>query len=244
MLDGKANTILTGTHTLGVSTPNYSRDEKVAAFLQQSNALVFNADKNFYQTILEEQDDQDFRWYPMRISYSQRERAIGVRDELSGKGFETYLHLQEPSRNAFGEVREGHHEGPVYNMIFVHAMKIQLKLLKRFNATCNRMKFIPVRPLLGNEATHILWIPDKQMDNFRDAATRPDPKAQRKVLTWNELLEQPHRKVRILSGPFEGIEGELVRIKGHRIVVSLLSEAKVAVGIMYQSPENLEVLED
>ncbi len=243
MLDVKANSNPLASRVLDASTPNYSRADAIAQFMKREGALTFHPDVNYYTSILEERDDILYRWYPMRISYSQRERAIGIRDELLDRGFETYLHLQEPARNAFGEVKEGHLEGPIYNIVFVRAMKIQLKLLKRFNAVCCKMQFMPYRPLDVTQGTQILWIPDAQMNSFRDAATRPDPCEQRKVLTWSELLERPHRKVRIITGPFEGVEGELVRIKGNRIVVSLLSQAKVAVGIMYQPPENLELLD-
>ena len=244
MLNVKANDILTDSRALGASTPINTLDTRIATFLKREDALTFNTDKGFYRDIIEEKDDGDFRWYPMRISYSHRARALSISNELAGKGFDAYLHLQEPARNAFGEVKEGHYEGPVYNIVFVHAMKIQLKLLKRFNPACNKMMFMTFKPLDSTAGNKILWVPDRQMEMFRDAATRPDPKEQRKVLTWNELLERPHRKVRILSGPFEGIEGELVRIKGNRIVVSLISEAKVAVGILYQPPENLEPIQE
>ena len=244
MLNVEANGILTGSRAHGASTPILTHDEAIAEFLKREDSFLFNSDKDFYKPILEEIDDADYHWYPMRISYSRRDRAIGIRDELTEKGFDNYLHLLEPPRNAFGEVKEGYLGGPVYNIVFVHAMKIQLKLLKRYNPTCNKMKFMCVRPLDTPMSSKILWIPDRQMEEFRDAATRPDPKAQRRVLSWNELLERPHRKVRIISGPFEGVRGELVRISGNRIVVSLLSSAKVAVGIMYQPPENLELLDD
>ena len=86
--------------------------------------------------------------------------------------------------------------------------------------------------------------PGRYVNDFRDAATRPDPDQQRIILTYKDFLDRPHQKVRILSGPFEGIKGEVVRINRHRIFVALIREAKVAVGITHTSPSNLEILSE
>ena len=246
-LAGEINGRLVDTRVRNASTPDYSFQpglSDLAQFLKRDDALLFHPDKAIYQPILEEVDDTDCHWYPMRISYSQRERALGIRDELTRKGYEVYLHLQDPSTNAFGEIREDQVGHSIYNMVFVRAMKIQLKLLKRFDATCQRMKFMPVKPLDASLPTRILWIPDQQMNDFRDAATRPDPDHQRIILTYKDFLDRPHQKVRILSGPFEGIKGEVVRINRHRIFVALIREAKVAVGITHTPPSNLEILSE
>ena len=243
-LAGEINGRFNDTRVLNAGTPNYIVQPALAQFFKRQDALSFQPDKTVYQPILEEADDTDFHWYPMRISYAQRERALGIRDELARQGYEVYLHLQDPSCNAFGEVREDNSRYSIYNMVFVRAMKIQLKLLKRFDAVCSRMKFIPVKSFDATLPKRILWIPDQQMNDFRDAATRPDPDQQRINLTYQDFLDRPHQKVRILSGPFEGLKGEVVRINRHRIFVALIREAKVAVGITHTPPSNLEILSE
>ena len=241
-LNDKTNGILLGSRASSTSTPSLDLKSNISLFLSQEGSLDFKHDQSYYAGILEESDDDDFRWYPMRISYSRKQRAIKVNDALHDKGYETYLHLQETPKDCFGNPREDTHLGPVYNIIFVHAMKIQLKLLKRFVPNCDMMKFMVVQPRLETDGTKIIWVPDRQMQNFIDAATRPDPSSQRVPLTYNDFIDKQGKAVRIINGPFAGIEGEIKRVARHRIVVAMLREARVAVGITHITPENLEFI--
>ena len=244
MLNDETNGILSGTRASSTSTPSLALQSNISLFLSQEGCLDFKSDQRYYAGILEEKDDDDFRWYPMRISYSRKQRAVKVNDALHAKGYETYLHLQETPKDNFGNPREDTNLGPVYNIIFVHAMKIQLKLLKRFAPSCDMMKFMIVQPRVETDSTKIIWVPDRQMENFIDAATRPDPASQRIPLTYNDFIDKQGKTVRIISGPFAGIEGEIKRVARHRIVVALLREARVAVGLTHVPPEYLEYIED
>jgi hypothetical protein len=80
------------------------------------------------------------------------------------------------------------------------------------------------------------------MENFIRSATCPDPLSQRIPLTYNDFIDKIDQRVRILSGPFEGIEGEVKRINRHRIVVALIRQTRTALGITHVPPENLEFL--
>ena len=238
MLNDETNGILSGSRASSTSTPSLALPSNISLFLSQEGSLEFKRDQRYYAGILEEKDDDDFRWYPMRISYSRRQRAIKVNDALHAKGYETYLHFQETPKDHFGNPREDTNIGPVYNIIFVHAMKIQLKLLKRFVPSCDMMKFMIVQPGVETDATRIIWVPDRQMENFIDAATRPDPGSQRIPLTYNDFINQQGRAVRIVSGPFAGIEGEIKRIKKDRCVVVLIRGiAAVALQIPFSDLE-------
>ena len=239
MLNNETNGILSGTRASSASTPISSIESTYGCFLKQEGSLCFDHEKAYYSRLLEEADDAILRWYPMYISYSSRERALTVNQSLLSKGYETYLHLQEVPKDQFGNPREDTFLGPVYNMVFVHAMKIQLKLLKRFDASCQLMKFMSVKHCFETQATQILWVPDRQMINFRDAATRPDPESQRIPLTYNEFIDKEGQHVKIMRGPFTGIEGEIKRIARHRIVVAILRDAHVALGITHVPPEDL-----
>lgn len=239
MLNNETTDHLFDTRASSASTPVSSIESTYARFLKQEGCLSFDHQKAYYSRLLEEDDDAILRWYPMYISYSSRDRALNVNESLLSKGYETYLHLQEVPKDQFGNPREDTFLGPVYNMVFVHAMKIQLKLLKRFDAYGQLMKFMSVKHSFETEATKILWVPDKQMVNFRDAATRPDPESQRIPLTYNEFIDKEGQHVKIMRGPFTGIEGEIKRIARHRIVVAILRDAKVAIGITHVPPEDL-----
>jgi len=228
---------------MDTSTPIHGHsDSLMATFMKQQDALRFTIDQHFYAPILEEEDDALYRWYPMYIHYAKQVRAKSLASQLRAQGYDCFLHIQELPRNAFGEVREGAQDRSINNIVFVHAMKIQLKLLKRFNAECSKLKFMSVPPRTIDQARQIVWIPDRQMENFIHSATCPDPLSQRIPLTYNDFIDKVDRRVRIVTGPFEGVEGEVKRINRHRIVVALIRETKTAIGITHVSPEMLEFI--
>ena len=191
--------------------------------------------------VIEEADDALVRWYPLRIRFGNPKRAMQVRDELRRQGVITYLHMVH-QEVAHDDQLQHEMLPAVNNLIFVHAMKGRVKLLKRQNQICQHLQFI-AKPALDNpERSEIIYVPDRQMENFIKAETLPDPYQQRIALTWSDFLGQEHRRVRIMQGPFMGVEGEVKRIGHHRIVVALLREAQVAVGITHVSPAALEFL--
>ena len=76
--------------------------------------------------------------------------------------------------------------------------------------------------LLNLETRQLLVVPDKQMQDFMfllDFFFSEDA-----VQVLNENLRQGDR-VRVIKGEFAGIEGELIRIKGHKRVVVRLEGA-------------------
>ena len=191
--------------------------------------------------VIEEADDTLVRWYPLRIRFGNPKRAMQVRDELRRQDVTTYLHM-EHQEVAHDDQLQHEMLPAVNNLIFVHAMKGRVKLLKRQNQICQHLQFI-AKPAIDNpERSEIIYVPDRQMENFIKAETLPDPYQQRIALTWSDFLGQEHRRVRIMQGPFMGVEGEVKRIGHHRIVVALLREAQVAVGITHVSPAALEFI--
>lgn len=227
----------------GTSTPTFISDPAPLQLQDKDEFLLFHDDSSLYRDLREEADDDQLHWYPMRITYARRKRAYDVNNELRNKGYETYLYVQEPPINDSGRMMINEN-APVYGLVFVHAMKIQLKLLKRYDPTCHIMQFMGVRPRDVTQSTRIIWVPDRQMENFISAATCLDPLSQRIPLTYTDFIDKQDRRVRILSGPFAGIEGEVKRIQRNRIVVALIREAKVALGITHIAPENLILLDD
>jgi hypothetical protein len=174
----------------------------------------------------------------MRVTYH---RELRIKEQLDLMGIENFVPMHYDLTDSY--------EGPrktlvpaIHNLIFVHAMKGRVKLLKRQNQICQHLQFI-AKPTLDNpERSEIIYVPDRQMENFIKAETLPDPYQQRIALTWTDFLGQEHRRVRIMQGPFMGVEGEVKRIGRHRIVVALLREAQVAVGITHIPPAALEFL--
>ena len=191
---------------------------------------------------LEEVDDNILRWYPMRIRFSNAIRALGVRDELQRQGVDNYQHLTEQRVMQDGTMQ--YKPMPTLcNLIFVHAKKRKIKKLKRENAVCSVIQFMAKSSLDQTQRTEIIHVPDQPMQNFIKAADLSDPNRQRIQLTYSDFLDKIGQRVRILRGPFCGIEGEVKRIRRNRIVVVLLREAKLAIGITQTPPEDLQWLE-
>ena len=93
----------------------------------------------------------------------------------------------------------------------------------QFNNTClslvNEYK-LSMNYLLNLETRQLLVVPDKQMQDFMFLLDFSEDAVQ----VLNENLRQGDR-VRVIKGEFAGIEGELIRIKGHKRVVVRLEGA-------------------
>lgn len=77
------------------------------------------------------------------------------------------------------------------------------------------------------ETRHLLIVPDKQMRDFMFLLDFSDST----VEVINEELKRGDR-VRVIKGPLIGLEGELLRIKGHKRVIVRL-EGVVSVATSY-----------
>ena len=81
-----------------------------------------------------------------------------------------------------------------------------------------------MRYLRDRETGNFLIVPDKQMNDFMFLLDFSDST----VEVINEELKRGDR-VRVIKGPLIGLEGELLRIKGHkRIIVRLEGVVSVA----------------
>ena len=105
-------------------------------------------------------------------------------------------------------------EKPVIpNLIFIHSdYNTCLSLVNEYKLSMNY--------LLNLETRQLLVVPDKQMQDFMFLLDFSEDAVQ----VLNENLRQGDR-VRVIKGEFAGIEGELIRIKGHKRVVVRLEGA-------------------
>ena len=218
-------------------TPNY-------AFIPSLAVPDFNGnDDPAYDTLNDEEDDDALvRWYPLHIRHSSAKRAFNVRNELVAKGFPTYLRLEDKEIHKDGE-RLYLTRPVITNLIFVKARKKILRLLKHENTVCQPLQFMAKARRTPSQKTEIIHISDEDMSNFIDTETRPDPFRQRIPLTYRDFLDKPGHRVRIIRGAFLGIEGEVKRIMGHRIVVVQLRDVKTALGITHICPADLEFID-
>ena len=97
-----------------------------------------------------------------------------------------------------------------------------------------------VRHTLEDGRVEIIVVPDRQMENFmRVAGVETDDVM---FLDCNEYICRVGRRVRIVQGPFAGVEGVIKRIKNNKHVVVQV-EGLAAVAITFVPPSLLEAVD-
>ena len=224
--------------TTCTDTPNYA---PVLSSLLEAK-YDCNESEQYLTLADKEIDDNDVTWYPMHIWHSNNKKAFSIRNALYALGFTTYLRLEHAERTEDYELRDVY--TPVFrNLIFVCIKKKIMRELKSTNKDLLSLRFMIKPKRNKSDKAEIISVREKEMRRFIDAETRDDPLNQRVRLKYEDYLAKPGRKVRIIRGPFVGIEGEIKYIKSHRIVTVKLPTLCLANGITKVPKENLEFIE-
>lgn len=149
------------------------------------------------------QEDNIICWYAARTRYGQE---IGVRDRLDALGIQNFIPTTQ-SRNYRGKMRE---KPVVNNLVFLRTTKSKACDLKVFFG-------LPVN-YISDAANHcMLVVPDKQMEDFIKVFQATD--------TEGGLVKDtvaPGERVRVISGPLSGVEGQVLDVAGeHYLIVGL-----------------------
>lgn len=165
-------------------------------------------------------------WYVMRVTY---QRELPVQTKLNASGIETYVPLgRVRRRNAEGIAIGWKTEPLVHNYIFIRDTLRNIRSLKQ--------EIPHLRYMMGTDEDGLSRpqsVPDKQMQDFMTVVrTRGS-----KLLTEVPNLKKGDR-VRVLTGPFEGVEGVFVmmpRRHENRVVVQIAGVAAVATTSLLRS---------
>lgn len=167
----------------------------------------------------------DFAWYVLRVPYS---REMTLKEHLDSLGMETFvpLHYREYCKHGIVTKKL---EPVVHNLLFVYAMRAQLDEIKpRMEYCC------PFRFFLDRTSHKPIVIPDRQMRHFMAVAGTSEE--QHIYLESVETSLSKGDRVRVIAGPFAGIEGVFMRLKGdRRVVVSLSGIMTVATAFIHPS---------
>ena len=171
------------------------------------------------------------RWYVMR-AYKQEKKA----EEVLGApgGLEFFIAKQYAVREYHG-VKSRYLVPAIPGMVFVHASHDQIVDFKQRGN--NFLQFVTWKK---TGAPEYLTVPDGQMDNFIKVAGRYD--IETVYLKPDEVDLSAGARVRILGGPFNGVEGVFMRISGkrnRRLLVQLEGITTLATEI---SPDLIEVI--
>lgn len=177
-------------------------------------------------------------WYVLRVTY---QREITASKLLGEMGIEHYVPtIRKKIRNEQGISIGWKTEPLVHNYIFVRDSYENILKIKQ-----GKLDYL--RFLMGKDDNGLVnvpqYVPDKQMDDFmkvvRTMGSKPvDPNI--------DLRKGDH--VRVLTGPFEGVEGIYVKMPNRhekRVVIKILGVAAVATMALNASDiEKLEIKEE
>ena len=152
---------------------------------------------------------QLIKWFAAKTKFSAEKK---IKQFLERLGIEHYIPFRTVIKEKGGKKVKV--EKPVIpNLIFIHSdYNTCLSLVNEYKLSMNY--------LLNLETRQLLVVPDKQMQDFMFLLDFSEDAVQ----VLNENLRQGDR-VRVIKGEFAGIEGELIRIKGHKRVVVRLEGA-------------------
>lgn len=163
------------------------------------------------------------QWF---VAYTRNNFARRVKSRLDEAGVESYLPMCVKERIYNGRKRRV--EAPLIpNVVFIRiAADACYDIVNELS--------LPIRYVLDRAEKRPAPISDKQMSDFRFLVEMPDD-----CLTLVNIPLAAGDHVRVTAGPMKGIEGELIRIKGHRRVVVRLNNM-ISVASTYIPPTMLE----
>ena len=171
-------------------------------------------------------DNKKINWY---VAHTRVNQELWIKKKLDELGIENFLPQEEQVRETpLG--RKTIRVLLIHGMIFIHTDKAtSFSLINDHGLNIVYLKDI--------EGRHSLIVPDKQMQDFMfllDFSTGS-------VEVLNKGIKRGDR-VRVIKGPLQGLEGELVRLMGHKRVVIRL-EGVVSIATSYIPGSFLERIE-
>ena len=162
-------------------------------------------------------------WFPMRVTYSREMKVKAELDRLEIENFVPMTYKLVCSDN--GKL---HRElvPAINNLIFVRSTQGRISELKTSNEVLEPLRYMVDHT--AEKAHEIMTVPDRQMENFMCVASMTDDSVM--FLDENTIVGKEGKRVKIMGGMFEGVEGVIRRVKRcKRVVVALDGIASVAI---------------
>lgn len=163
------------------------------------------------------------KWFPMRVTYGREMRVKGELDRLEIENFVpmTYKVMDVNSEKLHRELVPA-----INNLVFVRSTQERISGLKRSNAALEPLRYMMDHT--AGEAHVVMTVPDRQMENFMRVATKTDESVM--FLDEKSIVGKEGKRVKIMGGAFEGVEGVIRRLKRcKRVVVEIEGVASVAI---------------
>ncbi len=175
----------------------------------------------------------DAVWYAMSAPYH---RELQAREWFGERGIETFV----PMRREIVTLRDGHKSHKlvpaIHNLIFVHTTSGIMRELKP------RLPIVQylTHPVDGRNRP--ILVPEAQMQQFIRVSNSDDDRLL--YLRPEELNLRHGTPVRIIGGPFDGVEGTFVKVQGvrnRRVVVQLQGLLAIAAEV---HPDLIQVIKN
>lgn len=184
---------------------------------------------------MNEINKQTVAWYVMRVTYQREIAASKLLDEMNVNNFVPTCRVK--IRNDEGLAIGWKTDPLVHNYIFIHDTFNNILLIKQ--GKLDYLRFVMAKDSETGESVP-QYVPDKQMSDFMKVVRTMGSKP----LDPNIDLQKGDR-VRVLTGPFEGVEGVYIKMPNRhekRVVVKIEGIAAVAtVALNASDVEKLDV---
>lgn len=172
----------------------------------------------------------DRKWFAIRVTYC---RELKFQKQLGEAGFETFVPMCRRTfeKNGKKEVRT---VSAISNLCFVKSTRARLdEFISHMGESC------PARYMWDKSTRLPIVIPDKAMEDFiKVSQTMADD-----LLYLHDISSKLRegQRVKVKSGPFQGVEGTVIRVKrSRRVMVEL--PGMFAIATTFVKPEELEIL--
>ena len=165
-------------------------------------------------------------WFPMRVTYS---REMKVKTELDRLEIENFLPMTyrvvESRTDGTTELRR-ELVPAISNLIFVRSTQERITELKRTNEVLEPLRYM--LDFTNGDGPVIMTVGDREMENFMRVASKTDDSVM--FLDENTIVGKEGKRVKIMGGAFEGVEGVIRRVKRcKRVVVEIEGVMSVAI---------------
>ena len=185
-------------------------------------------------TMNNKKEEDICRWYVMSAPYRNELRA---RDELAKWQMECFvpMHYEVVER---GGVKTKKFVPAIHNLIFVHSTLERIQDFKRYKGIIQYQ----VRPSRTGGMAEKLWVPDKQMAQFIAVCEKGDNSL--RYISPDDVHITPGTRVRVHGGPFDGFEGNFVKVAGRRNRQFVVSISNLIAASVSVSADIVEVIPD
>lgn len=165
-------------------------------------------------------------WYPMRVTYGREMKVKGELDRLEIENFVPMkCRVVESRKDGTTELRR-ELVPAISNLIFVRSTQERVTELKRTNEVLEPLRYM--LDFTNGDGPVIMTVGEREMENFMRVATKTDDSVM--FLDENTIVGKEGKRVKIMGGAFEGVEGVIRRVKRcKRVVVELEGIASVAI---------------